>query len=210
MAIKIVNNLFIQVSLTVDCGGSNLNEEEGSVLHELEETASPPDPAPSSPKKSAVKGIFSKWRSSSQEASVDKVEESQRLITTNEPTSSSNNNKVRESSIFGLLPLAALRAATSRESLQVGSGPNSQANSPTGSPSFLAKQVHNDKYKHEFILINCQMLCFKICLSSKIIDHGFNLQLNLTHIPDLLLKIYSEFTNPSLLTLFYYMFELLL
>jgi len=128
----------------VDCvSGTNLGEGEDSyVLHELEETVSPTDPAPASPtKKSTIRGIFSKWRSSSQEASVEKSEESQKLCI-------EISNKPRESSIFGLLPLAALRAATSRESLHAisgngggGSGPSSQNNTPTTSPSFLAKQV---------------------------------------------------------------------
>lgn len=135
-----------QVSLTVDCNsGTNPAEGEDSlILHELEETSSPPEPQQTSPtkKSNTIRGIFSKWRSSSQEASVDKVEESQRLMV-------DASSKPRESSIFGLLPLAALRAAASRENLEAigtsgggGSGPNSQNNTPSGSPSFLAKQVN--------------------------------------------------------------------
>jgi len=139
------------VSLTVDCGvGSNLAEgEESLILHELEETTSP-DPLPTSPTKKAgpnsIRGIFSKWRSSSQEASVDKVEESQQAMMGGQDSTSAAFpvTKGRESSIFGLLPLAGLRNAASRESLQGGSGPNSQGNSPTaGSPSFLTKQVRS-------------------------------------------------------------------
>ncbi|CAG7724464.1 unnamed protein product [Allacma fusca] len=131
-----------QVSLTLDCGpGININEgEESQVLHEMEENT-PTEPLPPlSPTKkaSSIRGIFSKWRSSSQEASVDRTDEMQRLAVDQPGTLM--GAKPRESSIFGLLPLAALRAAASRESLQGGSGPNSQANTPMGSPSFLAKQ----------------------------------------------------------------------
>lgn len=139
-----------QVSLTVDCGmGSNTGEgEESLILHEQEENSSPV-PEPSSPTKKAgttIRGIFTKWRSSSQEASVDKGEEGQRLTSgTGAEPSSSAMAKGRESSIFGLLPLVSLRNATSRESLQGGSGPCSQINSPTGSPSFLAKQVTSSR-----------------------------------------------------------------
>ena len=102
----------------MDCvSGNNLAEgEESLVLHELEETVSPTDPTPASPTKkssSTIRGIFSKWRSSSQEASVEKSEDSQKV-------SIEASTKPRESSIFGLLPLAALRAATSRESLHIG------------------------------------------------------------------------------------------
>jgi len=126
----------------VDCGvGSNFigEGEESLILHELEETTSPDQPVlPSPTKKTTLRGIFNKWRSSSQEASVDKGEESQRLT-------AEAGTKQRESSIFGLLPLAGLRAAVSRESLQGGSGPNSQNNSPTASPSFLAKQVRKKR-----------------------------------------------------------------
>lgn len=138
----------------MDCvSGTNLAEgEESLVLHELEETVSPTEPSSyhyqqaSSPTKknsSTIRGIFSKWRSSSQEASVEKSEDSQKL------SIEERSSKPRESSIFGLLPLAALRAATSRESLHAacggngggGSGPSSQNNTPQTSPSFIAKQV---------------------------------------------------------------------
>lgn len=125
--------------MTVDCTSGNAGEgEDSSILHELEETTSPTEPATSPTKKgnSSIRGIFAKWRSSSQEASVDKGEESHRLLT--DPSS-----KQRESSIFGLLPLAALRAAASRENLEgIGSGGNTpHGGSPSGSPSFLSKQV---------------------------------------------------------------------
>ena len=137
-------SIFLQVSLTLDCGpGSNFTEgDENQVLHELEET-SPPEPPPMSPTKkgNTIRGIFSKWRSSSQEASVDRNDEMQRL-SVEQPYGQAAASKPRESSIFGLLPLASLRAAASRESLREGgSGPNSQANTPVGSPSFLSKQV---------------------------------------------------------------------
>lgn len=133
----------LQVSLTLDCtSGTNVPEgEDSSILHELEETTSPAEAQVVSPTKkgTTIRGIFSKWRSSSQEASVDKGEDTQRLM------GDTGNVKQRESSIFGLLPLAALRAAASRENLDSvggGSGPTSpSANSPSGSPSFLAKQV---------------------------------------------------------------------
>ena len=121
----------------MDCGvGSNFAEgEESLILHELEENSASPEPVhPSPTKKTTLRGIFNKWRSSSQEASVDKGEETSRLT-------AEAGTKQRESSIFGLLPLAGLRAAASRESLQGGSGPNSQNNTPAGSPSFLATHV---------------------------------------------------------------------
>jgi hypothetical protein len=129
----------------VDCTtGEGGGGEDSQVLHELEEKSSPTEPHQISPTKkiNTIRGIFSKWRSSSQEASVDKGEDTHRLVI-------EASNKPRESSIFGLLPLAALRAAASRENLEIaggggpegGTGPNSQNNSPSGSPSFLAKQV---------------------------------------------------------------------
>lgn len=139
------------MSLTVDCAsGVNLIEgEDDLVLHELEETVSPTDQVATSPTKKSsttIRGIFSKWRSSSQEASVEKSEDSQKLNV-------DVNLKHRESSIFGLLPLAALRSATSRESLNAvggngGSGPSSQNNTPATSPSFLSKQVFKTKAKN--------------------------------------------------------------
>jgi hypothetical protein len=136
-----------QVSLTLDCtSGTNLAEgEDTSILHELEETTSPAEPQLVSPtkKSNTIRGIFSNWKSSSQEASVDKGEDMQRLM-----SDAPAGVKQRESSIFGLLPLAALRAAASRDNLDSiggGSGPNSPGPSPSGSPSFLAKQVQKIK-----------------------------------------------------------------
>lgn len=135
----------------MDC--SNFTEgEEACILHEQEETSSPrAETVMCSPTKksgSTIRGIFSKWRSSSQEASVDKGEDNkdnQKLSSAETNAQTYSSNKGRESSLFGLLPLAALRAAASRESLAGlggdGSGPNSQTNTPAESPSFLAKQV---------------------------------------------------------------------
>lgn len=129
---------------------TNPEGEDSSILHELEETTSPAearDVISPTKKGGTIRGIFSKWRSSSQEASVDKGDpDAHRLLLAESGGGGGGGGgKQRESSIFGLLPLAALRAAASRENLDDGgngaSVVNSPGASPGGSPSFLSKQV---------------------------------------------------------------------